>query len=83
MQKESQQTINALRNMTRKDEQLDQKRFMRIKEAVEEYHIGKTKLTQLARESGALIKIDKTCLIDVAKFEKFIRTFQIPGAIRD
>lgn len=83
MQKESQQTINALRNMTRKDERLDQKRFMRIREAVEEYHISKTKITQLARESGALIQIDRTYLIDVAQFEKFIRTFQIPGAIRE
>lgn len=54
MQEESQKTINALRKMSRNDERLDQKRFMRIREAVEEYHISKTKITQLARESGAI-----------------------------
>lgn len=55
------------------------KKWMRCKEGTEVYSIGRTKLTALAREAGALYKIDGTLLIDTIKFDLYLESFRIPG----
>lgn len=69
---------------TRKDSRNDssvskRKKWIRCKEATVTYSIGRTKLTQLAREAGAVLKIDSTLLIDVETFEKYLETFRVRG----
>ena len=49
----------------KREKQSPKKKYIRCKEAVEVYGMGRTKLTQLAREAGAVIKIDSTLLIDI------------------
>lgn len=53
------------------------KKWLRVKEATELYSIGRTKLTELAKESGAALKIDKVTLIDTDKFERYLETFRL------
>ena len=54
-----------------------QRRYMRLKEAEEKYSVCRTRITQIAKEGGAALKIGGTILIDVDAFEKFIETFRI------
>ena len=56
-----------------------EKKFIRIKDAVEKYGMGRTKLADLARESGAVIKIDQTLLIEIEVFERFLDSFRLRG----
>ncbi|MCR5001652.1 MAG: hypothetical protein K6A71_07655 [Lachnospiraceae bacterium] len=79
MQEESQRSINSLRVLAEKQTDMDRKRYIRIKEAVSTYHIGKTKLVDIAKKAGAFLKIDKTVLIDVEAFERYIESFRLPN----
>lgn len=56
-----------------------QKKYMRLKDAAVRYSVCRTRITQIAKEAGALIKIGGTILIDVEAFDKFIETFRIRG----
>jgi len=82
MTDESMKSINQLRNMTKQDEKTINKKFIRTKEGTKMYQMGKTKFLQLARESGALYQINRTCLIEVEVFEAYLKTFRVPGAIK-
>ncbi len=55
------------------------KKYIRCKQAVDMYSIGRTKLVELAREAGALIKVDSTLLIDADTFERYLETFRLRG----
>ena len=44
------------------------KRYVRYKEGAELYSIGLTKFQQLAKEAGAVIKVDKLVLVDCRRF---------------
>ncbi len=55
------------------------KKFIRCKAGVERYSLGRTKLVEIAREAGAVIKIDNTLLIDVETLDKYLETFRIGG----
>lgn len=52
-----------------KRERTPEKKYIRVKDATERHGIGRTKLTQIAREAGAVIKIDSTVLIDAEALE--------------
>lgn len=53
-------------------------KFIRVKQAEVKYNIGKTRILEIAREAGAVIKIDRTVLIEVEVFDKYLETFRIP-----
>ena len=46
-------------------------------EATQIYSIGRTKLTALAKECGATLKIDKLTLIDTERLEIYLETFRL------
>ena len=52
------------------------KRFVRYKEGAERYSIGLTKFQELAKEAGAVYKVDKIALVNCDIFEKFLETFR-------
>ena len=56
-------------------------KWIRCKDAVERYSIGRTKITELALEAGAYLKIDRTVLIDMDTLDRFIETFRCRGSI--
>ena len=78
----SMNSINCLQTMVKADSPANGKRFIKVKEGVETYCMGKTKLLMEARNSGALIKIGRVCLIEVEVFEKYLESFRVPGEYR-
>ncbi len=55
------------------------RRFARYDEAAEYYGLGLTRFKELAKQAGAVIKINQTVLIDLEIFEAFIETFRLPA----
>lgn len=70
-------------NDARRDTKIQKlkKKWIRTKEGIEMYSMGRTKFVSLAREAGAVYKIDGTLLIDVDKFELFLESFRVPGEV--
>ena len=52
------------------------KKFVRYKEGAERYSIGLTKFQALAKEAGAVYKVDKIALVNCEIFDKFLETFR-------
>ena len=52
------------------------KKFVRYREGAERYSIGMTKFQELAKEAGAVYKVDKLALVNCEIFEKFLETFR-------
>lgn len=50
-------------------------KYKRIEAACEIFGCGRKKMRQMALNSGALYKIDKTLLIDIKKVEDYIQEF--------
>ena len=63
-------------------EEEKKKKWIRTKEGIERYSMGKTKFLSLAREAGAAVQIERTILIDSEQFELYLETFRIPGGVR-
>ncbi len=53
-------------------------RLVKIKEGAKMYCMGETKFRAVARDAGAIIKINQTTLIDLDIFEKYLETFRVP-----
>ena len=53
------------------------KRFVRYKEGCEIYSMGMNKFADLAKEAGAVYKIDKLVLVNTEIFEKYLDSFRI------
>ena len=82
MTEASMKSINSLQTMVAAEKPIKGKRFIKVKEGVELYCMGKTKLLMEARNAGALIKIGRVCLIEVEVFEEYLESFRIPGEYR-
>lgn len=59
-------------------EEKKRKEWIRAKEGVEIYSMSRPKLVRLAREAGAVYKIDGTLLINARKLEEYLEMFRIP-----
>ena len=58
--------------------ELKKKRLVRIKEAKEAYSIGATKLREIARNAGAIIRIGSVTLYDLDTIDEYLETFRVP-----
>lgn len=82
MTKGSKNTINGFQKMvTEEDKKISRRKFIRVKEGVEKYNISRPTLMKLALESGAMIKIESTILLDDQVLEKYIESFRIPASV--
>lgn len=52
------------------------KKFVRYAEGAELYSIGLTKFRQLAKDAGAIYKIDKLALVNTEIFERYLESFR-------
>lgn len=50
--------------------------LLTYKDACERYNLGMNTVQRLAREAGALIKINKSARIDVSKMDNYILSFR-------
>lgn len=71
--------LKKIADELKKEKELDiyTRRFLRIKEATKRYPFCITKLTDLAYDGNAVLKVNKTVLIDTVAFEKYLETFRV------
>lgn len=57
------------------EKRVDKKKYVRYDEACELYGMGLTKLKEVARDAGAVYKLNRLVLISVEKMDEYIETF--------
>lgn len=63
--------------MERIPKAISKKRLVRYKEGAEMYSIGMNKFQQLAKDAGAILKIDRIVLVDLDIFDKYLESFRV------
>ena len=63
--------------MQRATKKVEKKRFVRYKEGAEMYSMGMNKFQTLAKDAGAILKIDRMVLVDLDIFDQYLETFRV------
>ena len=63
--------------MQRKPKTINKKRLVRYKEMAEMYSMGMNKFQTLAKDAGAILKIDRMVLVDLDVFDKYLESFRV------
>ena len=63
--------------MQRTPKKLEKKRLVRYKEGAEMYSMGMNKFQALAKDAGAILKIDRMVLVDLDTFDQYPETFRV------
>ena len=63
--------------MQRATKKVEKKRLVRYKEGAEMYSIGMNKFQTLAKDAGAILKIDRMVLVDLDIFDQYLETFRV------
>lgn len=63
--------------MEKKNKVLNKKRLVRYKEGAEMYSMGMNKFQTLAKDAGAILKIDRMVLVDLDMFDQYLETFRV------
>lgn len=63
--------------MQRKQKTINKKRLVRYKEGAEMYSMGMNKFQTLAKEAGAILKIDRMVLVDLDVFDRYLESFRV------
>lgn len=63
--------------MQRKLKTINKKRLVRYKEGAEMYSMGMNKFQTLAKEAGAILKIDRMVLVDLDVFDRYLESFRV------
>lgn len=60
-----------------KNKVVNRKRLVRYKEGAEMYSVGLNKFQTLARDAGAILKIDRIVLVDLDTLDQYLESFRI------
>ena len=63
--------------MQRATKKVEKKRLVRYKEGAEMYSMGMNKFQTLAKDAGAIVKIDRMVLVDLDIFDQYLETFRV------
>lgn len=63
--------------MQRATKKVEKKRLVRYKEGAEMYSMGMNKSQTLAKDAGAILKIDRMVLVDLDIFDQYLETFRV------
>lgn len=63
--------------MQRIQKKVEKKRLVRYKEGAEMYSMGMNKFQTLAKDAGAILKIDRMVLVDLDRFDQYLETFRV------
>ena len=63
--------------MQRATKKVEKKRLVRYKEGAEMYSMGMNKFQTLAKDAGAILKIDRMVLVDLDVFDQYLETFRV------
>lgn len=63
--------------MQRATKKVEKKRLVRYKEGAEMFSMGMNKFQTLAKDAGAILKIDRMVLVDLDIFDQYLETFRV------
>ena len=63
--------------MQRATKKVEKKRLVRYKEGAEMYSMGMNKFQTLAKDAGAILKIDRMVLVDLDIFDQYLETVRV------
>ena len=63
--------------MQRATKKVEKKRLVRYKEGAEMYSMEMNKFQTLAKDAGAILKIDRMVLVDLDIFDQYLETFRV------
>ena len=63
--------------MQRATKKVEKKRLVRYKEGAEMYSMGMNKFQTLAKDAGAILRIDRMVLVDLDIFDQYLETFRV------
>lgn len=63
--------------MQRATKKVEKKRLVRYKEGAEMYSMGMNKFQTLAKDAGAILKVDRMVLVDLDIFDQYLETFRV------
>ena len=63
--------------MQRATKKVEKKRLVRYKEGAEMYSMGMNKFQTLAKDAGAILKIDRMVLVDLDIFDQYLEPFRV------
>ena len=63
--------------MQRATKKVEKKRLVRYIEGAEMYSMGMNKFQTLAKDAGAILKIDRMVLVDLDIFDQYLETFRV------
>ena len=63
--------------MQRATKKVEKKRLVRYKEGAEMYSMGMNKFQTLAKDAGAILKIDRMVLVDLDIFDQYLETIRV------
>ena len=63
--------------MQRATKKVEKKSLVRYKEGAEMYSMGMNKFQTLAKDAGAILKIDRMVLVDLDIFDQYLETFRV------
>ena len=61
----------------KKDKVVNRKRLVRYKEGAEMYSVGLNKFQTLAKDAGAILKIDRSVLVDLDLLDQYLESFRV------
>ena len=63
--------------MQRTSKVVNKKRLVRYKEGAEMYSVGMNKFQALAKDAGAILKIDRIVLVDLDVLDQYLESFRV------
>ena len=63
--------------MQRTSKVVNKKRLVRYKEGAEMYSVGMNKFQSLAKDAGAILKIDRIVLVDLDVLDQYLESFRV------
>lgn len=63
--------------MQRSKKAENKKRLVRYKEGAEMYSMGMNKFQTLAKDAGAILKIERMVLVDLDTFDTYLESFRV------
>ena len=61
----------------KKDQVVNRTRLVRSKEGAEMYSVGLNKFQTLAKDAGAILKIDRIVLVDLDLLDQYLESFRV------
>lgn len=81
MNHQTKQSLSQFKKLADEQKHDPRQKFVRVKEAIEIYHVSRPTLMKMAIDAGALYRINATILINLEILDSYVEAFRIPGMV--